>query len=337
MNDRKNRKSSTSRRRWLDFAQLEAEAHAWDALVAVTEGVDRFCSGSDWILPARIAFAPQARPFVAFTPDAAVALMRIDAEGGHEVAVPLEAGWGLACPFAGADPLAQVDLLDAMLDDARRPPDALFLSGIERGGPLFDGLVRRFSGRCRLGLGPPSGRRSTSIEGGVEGFLGRRSAKFRAGLRRAARKAGEDGFFFEYRDHFQSAPAIAARLMSIERRSWKGRSEQGVSSGPPRLFYEEMVRRFVDRGALRVVFARYGDEDVAFCFGGVLGEAYRGLQVSFVQGYEAWSPGNLAQLEMIRGLASEGVRTYHLGMEMPYKARWAEEGLETITLALLPP
>ena len=38
----------------------------------------------------------------------------------------------------------------------------------------------------------------------------------------------------------------------------------------------------------------------------------------------------------MQALAAEGVAQYDLGTEMPYKMRWAPEGLETVTLALFP-
>jgi hypothetical protein len=321
---------------WLAFDELDRHADAFDALVAQTPDVDHFCSSTDWILPAQAAFAPSAMPFVMAEPGACVALMRIPAEPRHEVAVPLEAGWGLASPFVGAEPAQLAEMLGTMVEHAPHPPDALFLSGIVRDSALHEHVVLRLAGRYRIGMGPPSGRRSTSIAGGLDGFLTRRSSRFRASLRRALRRAADGGLTFTYDADFDSADAVIERIMAVETRSWKGRTGQGVDRGLARRFYELMVARLVRRGGLRVVFARLDEADVAFCLGGLFGETYRGLQVSFAEGLERWSPGNLVQLEMIRGLAAEGVETYHLGMEMPYKARWAEPGLETITLALLP-
>lgn len=321
---------------WLGFDDLDAHADAFDALVAETPDVDHFCSSTDWILPARAAFAPNAMPYVMAEDGACVALMRIPAEPRHEVAVPLEAGWGLASPFAGRDPAQIAEMLGTMVEHAPHPPDALFLSGIVRDSPLYEHVILRLTGRYRIGTGPPSGRRSTSIVEGLDGFLSRRSPGFRASLRRAERRAAADGFVLTYDSSFEGAEVTTERVMAVEARSWKGIAGQGVDRGPARRFYEMMIARLVGRGTLRLVFVRRGGEDVAFCLGGLFGDSYRGLQVSFAEGYERWAPGNLAQLAMIRGLGEEGVHTYHLGMEMPYKARWAEPGLETITLALLP-
>ncbi len=321
---------------WLAFDELDRHADAYDDLVSQTPNVDHFCSSTDWILPAQAAFAPSALPYVMAEEGACIALMRIPAEPRHEVAVPLEAGWGLASPFAGSDPAQLAEMLGTMVEHAPHPPDALFLSGIVRDSPLHEHVVLRLTGHYRIGMGPPSGRRSTSITGGLDGFLSRRSSRFRASLRRALRRANQGGLQLSYEADFDSAEAVVDRVMAVEAKSWKGRTGQGVDRGLARRFYELMITRLVLRGRLRLVFVRQGETDMAFCLGGLFGETYRGLQVSFVEGYEPWSPGNLAQLEMIRGLSAEGIETYHLGMEMPYKARWAEAGLETITLALLP-
>ncbi len=317
----------------LGFADLDAYSRAYDDLVAQTADVDGFCSSSDWVLPARSAFARDARPFVMAAGESAVALMRIDAESGHDIALPLEAGWGLASGLVGPNAQEQAELLRHMVDREPHPPDALFLSGIARHGEVEQALIRCFAGRYRIGTGPVAGRRSTSIVGGVDGFLGRRKAKFRSNLRRARRKAEDGGLRFDYA---RGCEDTVDRLMRIEARSWKGLAGQGVDSGAPREFYDQMLTRLIAADRLRIVWVIRGAEDVAYCVGGLFGDAYRGLQVSFVDGCERWSAGNLAQLAMIHGLAEDGIETYHLGMEIPYKSRWAEAGLSTITLALLP-
>ncbi len=46
--------------------------------------------------------------------------------------------------------------------------------------------------------------------------------------------------------------------------------------------------------------------------------------------------GNLVQYNMIQWLCDEGVKKYDLGMDMPYKRRWAENRLEFINLFVSP-
>jgi CelD/BcsL family acetyltransferase involved in cellulose biosynthesis len=70
--------------------------------------------------------------------------------------------------------------------------------------------------------------------------------------------------------------------------------------------------------------------------GGIFGDTFRGLQLSYHADHRAFELGNVAQIETIAALCAEGVAQYDLGTEMPYKARWAPPGLTTVTLAVFP-
>lgn len=319
----------------LDFPGLAAAADDWDALVARTPEIDRFCTSSAWIVSARAAFCPGARPCIALDGQRGVALMAlpvgVDTRGG----LPLEAGWGLAAPLVGPDPDATVALLDGLWRDAPDPMDVLFLSGLPRRGRWMDALLRRFRGRFRVGVGTRCTRRRAHIGDGLDGFFARRSPKFRANLRRAVRRAAETGVVYE---RVAEGPlgSLYDRILAVEARSWKGLQGDGIDSGAPRLFYRLIVERLIARGALRVVFATRDGEDLAYVLGGLFGDTYRGLQVSYVEGFESDGPGNLVQHEMIRWLIEEGLVVYDLGTDMPYKRRWAEEAMETVTVAVVP-
>ena len=123
---------------------------------------------------------------------------------------------------------------------------------------------------------------------------------------------------------------------SSEERSWKGMAGVGVQEGEARDFYQEVAQRLAECGELRVLLGRQARRDVVFVLGGVFGDTFRGLQMSFDDELRDLSLGNLGQYETMQALAAEGVAQYDLGTEMPYKMRWAPEGLETVTLALFP-
>ncbi len=323
--------------RRIDFEELAARADEFDRLVGASPEIDTFCSSSAWVLPAHAAFAPTADPFVLRAPEGYVALMSVDIVAGGRALVPLEAGWGLACPFVGPEPRPLLEhLATAVLLD--RAWDAMLLSGVPVQSRLLT-LVRQVLGRrFVLGLGPRAGRCIASLEGGLDGFLERRSVRFRADLRRTDRAAARSGFDYEWVDGLSDAFAVDAfldRIVSVERRSWKGRTGQGIDRPPSLTFYELMVRRMAQRGVLRAVFVRAGDEDVAFVFGGVMGRRYRGLQVSFDDAWREAGAGKLAHLEIIRRLAAEGVDVYDMGQDMPYKRRWAETVAESVTIVAL--
>ena len=80
------------------------------------------------------------------------------------------------------------------------------------------------------------------------------------------------------------------------------------------------------------MFARLEGEDVAYIFGAVFGDTYRGLQFSFDSRFSSLSLGNLCQLEEVRRLIESGLRRYDLGSEVRYKRNWGEEVVETACL-----
>ena len=316
----------------LSYTEFSEQAAHFDALLAKTPEIDHFCSCSDWILPAQAAFSPDAAPYIVMTDEAAVVMMGLDVSMGR-VGVPLEASWGLACPFAGP-PRQVVELLVGL--DERWPLKGLFLSGLKEKGAYQREVVERFQLRGRrLGVGPECLRWAADLEGGVDGFLGRRSSKFRANLRRGWRKGLSAGFRFEWITRPTDADAIYDRIIAIERRCWKGQEGVGIDEGGANLFYRLMIRRLVARGAFRAVIAQKDGQDAAYVFGGLFGDTYRGLQVSYVEAYRPFGLGNLVQYAMIQNLCAEGIAIYDLGTDVPYKQRWAEPGLTTITLAVL--
>jgi len=86
------------------------------------------------------------------------------------------------------------------------------------------------------------------------------------------------------------------------------------------------------RGRLRLIFARHEDRDIGYVLGGVLGDTYRGLQVSFDADYERYSVGSLCQLAQITELCEHGYARYDLGTYMSYKLRWAELVVESAVM-----
>jgi hypothetical protein len=341
--------------RWLSFGQLDAMSPAFDRLVAQTPEIDGFCSSSDWILPAREAFSPTAAPFLVQGDAGVVALMRRPFAGVGEWACPLEVSWGLASPLIGPDPEPLVDMLLGAVASSRGLR-AVALCGLAAGGRAERALRRRATGRFTVHEGPAMARIVASLDGGVDGFYRRRSAKFRETTRRAARRARASGVTVERLAHFADAAAVTRayeRILAIEDACRKSVLGGGLAVPEMRHFYAEMLPRLATRGALRVIFLKRDGEDLAFVFGGLFGLGedapggadrgrgpgggaveYRGLQISFDDRYAAESPGVVAHMEMIEWLASEGVASYDLGSDMEYKRRWGEIGLETRTWVL---
>lgn len=85
-----------------------------------------------------------------------------------------------------------------------------------------------------------------------------------------------------------------------------------------------MCVRLAARDHLRVLIATAAGEDIGFILGGVRGDTYRGLQLSYHRAHATAGIGHLLQMAQIRQLDAEAVTLYDLGMDMPYKQRWTD-------------
>jgi CelD/BcsL family acetyltransferase involved in cellulose biosynthesis len=99
------------------------------------------------------------------------------------------------------------------------------------------------------------------------------------------------------------------------------------------VFYRALVARLGAR--TRMIFARKNGEDVGFILGGVRDGTFRGFQFSYDERLKDVSLGGLLQLEQIRDLAAEGITTYDMGMDLEYKRRWADQPMDTVTIAVV--
>ncbi len=331
----------------LDRARFETLRAAYDDAVAADPAIDGFCSRSAWILSFHDAFRPGAELVLAREAGAFVALATVPtsdrgptSRGGPAlgpVLEPLEPMWGFASPLVGA---ASPELLRALLDAdaAVRGRLPLLLSGVPLERGRLEPLLRALAPRYALRPLAETVRYQASLAGGVDGWLGRRSARFRRGLRSARRRTREAGVVFASAAPTQAAEvqALYARALAVERDTWKTRSGNGVERGPMRAFYGAMLPQLAQRSALRVLFAIRDGADAGYLYGGVASGAFRGLQFSFRESERALGLGNALQAEMIERLCAEGVSSYDLGSQSDYKRHWAEPGLTTLRLLGLP-
>ena len=318
----------------IDYQQFKQQRADFDRVVAETPKIDAFCSSSYWVMPAFEALFPNHKPWVhrAETTDGWVALAKgYHPRIGHYLQ-PLEASWGLAAPMVGRETRRLTEEFTGHVDKHASDWDMLFLSGIFEPSPQFDHLVRSFQAHYTVGVGPSMARHTASLEGGFDGYFGRRSSKFRSNMRRARRKAQKEGVEEEYISQVDDPRALYERILAVERNSWKAEDNSGIATGPMHDFYDRMVPMLAADGVLRVVFLTLDGTDIAYCFGGIFGSLYRGLQLSYHNDYRDLSAGNLAQIAMIEGLCEEAVETYDMGQAMDYKSRWADEEVESIAL-----
>lgn len=321
----------------IEQEDFEAGPEDFDAAVFAAPDIDRFCSSSHWILPFHRAFTPEAPLRVWRGEHGWVALAQTTTDGGAVVLHALESMWCQACPVPPIRPEAHARDVARLLRSPDLRWDVALIGGLVQASPLYDALGTALSTRHKLLLGGHCSRRLCDLSEGVDSFLARRSPNFRRSVRRAAERAGQAGLEWEEprtRDP-DEARALHERTLAVERGSWKGLEGVGAAEGPMRTFYGAMMPRLAREGLLRLLFGRIGAEDVCYVLGAVSQGRYRGLQFSYSAAQAQLSLGNLGQLEMMRRVVREGVRTWDLGSDVSYKRRWSDGSQDTVSLAVL--
>ncbi|MEZ6038176.1 MAG: GNAT family N-acetyltransferase [Planctomycetota bacterium] len=301
-----------------------ATERAWNAAARRSPQVDPFCCRSEWQLAFHEVFASERPLLFAGDADSCMVFAQVPLRGAMLLA-PIESSWQFGCPLLGPHAL---DVLERWLHDAPgRDETRLLISGVAERSALADGLRRRFADSHAFSLVHTDTACSASLDGGLDGYLARRSPGTRRNVRAAARRAAEHGVTFERAAPTDAATAqtIYARMLQVERRSWKGIGRCGMTVPPSRQFYAALLERMAASATARVMFARHEGVDIGFVFGGVADGCYRGQQFSYVEHWSPFSIGNLLQLEQLRWLGEEGAERYDMGPMMDYKRHWTEQ------------
>jgi len=318
------------------FADLEMLGADYDAAALCTPGISAYCSARDWSVSAAINLHPGRRPLVVRRGGYWLALTHGVHEQVGPYLQPMESDWGFASPILGTDTRVCVQLLWDALTAWESQWQVALLHGLTRG--LANAAAIALDRRYRVVLRDGIRCQIASLEGGVDGFLARRSNALRRNLRRDERRFCAAGGTFDSITSARSIDAVVSRIMQVEAQSWKHGARQSVLASPRyRAFYTDALGRAQARGGLRACFATLDGRDVAYVFGGVLGDQYRGFQLGYDESLATFGLGNQVQLQMIRGLCAEGVQAYDLGMEMAYKGRWAERLQRLHTLVVVKP
>jgi Acetyltransferase (GNAT) domain len=300
-------------------------ASDWNRVLELTDAdsIDPWCTGSDWALSAQLAFNPQADVISEIDATSGFAFATVPEAVPHGGAlVPLEPMWLFGAPVIGIDPVLAAKRATELL--ATRSERSIYLGGYVEDSPWWHALIDAFGATCQLFGGEERERCRASFEGGVDGYLSRRTRAFRRNLRQGERRAANAGVSFEVIDQ-QTPEATLARLHRIEQQSWKGLDGSGIEGPDMATLYARLVPQLHTRNALRVCVAIDGDgNDVGFVFGGVRNGTYRGLQLSFTESARALGVGNMLQWHEIQRLCNENLHTYDIGMDMEYKRLWTE-------------
>ena len=304
----------------IEHEQFETAASLWDAAVDRTPDVDTFCASSTWSFAAASAF-PDVAPPVMVTDGVACCGMRSQRTEDGVVLVGLDPIWGFATPFVGP-PLRAATMLATRLD-VEDHWDLAYVAGQREDSELTAALAHVAQGRWDLYRGPEEHRLRADLSEGFDAWFARRSSRSRQRIRRLERDAADAGLTVE---DVSAAPPddVLDRLVAIEAEGWKGQEGTGLTSPDLADFYRSMCARLAARDHLRVLVARLDGQDVGFVLGGVRGDTYRGLQLSYHRDHADLGIGHVLQVAQIRRLVDEAVPVYDLGMDMDYKHRWAD-------------
>ena len=300
----------------------------WDAAVDATPDIDAFCSSTIWSFSAATSFPDVDPPVVIGNGRAFCGLRATTTAEDARILVGLDPVWGFATPLVG-HPMEAAGMLALRL--AQEPFDLAVIAA-QREDMVLTGCVARVLDRdFQLLRGPVEHRLRVDLAGGVEPWFERRSPRFRQRLRRLQREGAVRGL--EIYDVSALAPdELFDRILAIEARSWKGEAGTGLASSDLAAFYRQICARLGARDHLRALVARIDDRDVGFILGGVRGDTYRGLQLSYDRDLAQLGIGHLLQYDQLERLTVEGVLVYDLGMDMDYKRRWADRVDETISI-----
>lgn len=316
----------------LDLDTFIAQRQAYDEAVLNTTRIDPYCSSSNWIIPAHEATFKPERDLILHCDGSYLVLCQVQVENWGQVWVPFEASWALASPAVGSHTFRLWREFARILRQDRDAWDGVFLCGMPTVGSLWKQCVSALDFGLSMYKNQTWLRCIASLEGGPDGYLSRRSAKFRKNLRRTLRRAEQADIQMvdlpEPRSE-EAALQLLERAVSIEQHSWKGQLISGILHPEMYAFYRRMFLLLAQTGGLRFSVAQHQGRDIGYVFGGVFGTRYRGLQFSFDDSYRAYSIGSVMQWHTIARCCAEGLWIYDLGMEMDYKYAWSEETLTT--------
>lgn len=302
------------------YTEFRARGADFDRAVEGTPEIARFCSRSLWQTAAFECLdsgREDGEPLILEHEGTWLVFVE---RPGTRIFYPLEAAWMFGCPLVG-EPEKAVRLLCEIAGERVIGPIGFCVGGVLEGGRLHRSLSELREEALQWEEMPGTDCMGIDLSGGVEAWLERRSPKFRKTLRQI-RVPDE----VERIDGSALPPGeILGRILGVQRRTYKWRKGGDIfQSGGFTSFYRRIIEELSAEGRLRFSFARHRGCDVAYQLGGVVGDTYRGLQMSYAEEVRSWGIGNWLQLANLRDCAAAGVAHYHLGMHAPYKERWAD-------------
>jgi hypothetical protein len=303
----------------------------WNKVALSTRQADPFCCLPAWQLSFHDAFSPKRRLLIKECSNNVIAFAEKVFSPESIYLTPIEPLWFFGNPLLGSDSVEV--FLDALVDIEYfyRPIfPRIMISGIRPNGSLYRRLREHFDEKFKFILHSSGIQCASSLEGGLDEFLSRRSGNHRRNLKKQGKRVSGNGISFER--HIpasdQEAEEVYSRMISVELASWKGIEQCGMAEPQSMKFYGLLIKRLAYSKDARVIFAKHEGKDIGFIFGGMAGATYRGQQFSYDEEWRSESIGNMMQLEQIKWLCEEGAKRYDmgplLGYGMGYKSHWTE-------------
>jgi len=172
-----------------------------------------------------------------------------------------------------------------------------------------------------------------------DSYLATLGSSHRANVRRRVKALGQQ---FELRFDLVTAGAerramLAAMTAFHDRRYEDRGGSSAFSAASVRAFQEEVTRRALDRGWLRMYVLRLNGETAAVMYGFNYGGRFYFYQHGFDDRYKAHSVGLVLMALSVRAAIDEGAREFDMlwGVE-PYKFLWAREARILQRIELFP-
>ena len=308
---------------------FDALRDEWNALLE-RGPVDHPFVRHEWIAAWLDAFAPagRLRVLAARGPDGAPAgfapLLEVRDRGAIRLVAPANdhscrGEWALGPDAAGA-----VAALWAHLRDRLRW-DVLLLRDLPRDGPT-SALLEPLARADRHLTGRWESLQTPYLTLGCEPVEARLSSKFRANLRRRARRLGELGAVALRREDGRGdLEGALGEFLALEAAGWKGARGTAIAAEPARArFYTRVARDAAARGALAMRALTLDGRPIAVHLGLVHRGVFSLPKTAYLEALGHVSPGQLLHAEVVAECEALGLAELDfLGPDMEWKRDWA--------------
>ncbi|HET8579231.1 MAG TPA: GNAT family N-acetyltransferase [Methylomirabilota bacterium] len=336
-------------RRVTELAAFEALGPIWGAVARESGQTSPFHS-HEWFLCCWRAAAPDHRPEALVIEDAAgpAGLVPLVHWNGDLHGIPARFVGLLAAPdtpfvdWLAVEPVEPV-IETVMKDLARREDwDVLELSGLPATSATVKAMEAWLSGRFRWHRAGVLHSPYLVVSGTWDAFWTAKSQRFKKTIRNVANRLVKAGAIAieEHREVRPDGPFFA-ELLDVSRRSWKAPRQVAIATMPRMAdFFADLTRAASARGWLRLWILRLDGRAVATEYQLEDSGRVHALRSEFDGSLpEDLSPGTHLNAEIVRALFGRaGVHEYDMGPgENEYKARWASDAHETVTLRIYRP